>query len=182
MFLNRGGSVRSKTPSHRGHRGGHKRASAEASPGLLGFHSGAELDAVSLLSNPNSTHPSMQNIAVPSATTTNPRQPQSQQHTSSSGSSNASAVSLPSTGEDRDQLMEMTSASSTFQNQTTASVYNSSRSSNAQVIGKHVNGGNSSNDFLSIEEVAPCQQVINCKSTQQVITNLPIVYSFAEHA
>lgn len=130
--------MRSKTPRGGGGGGGgggsrksSKRQSADISPGLLGFHAhnNADLDAVSMLSTPAS----MVNIAI-SATA---------QHQSSSSSSNASAVSLhQSTSEDRDQLMEMTQA-----------VYGSR---SPRVTGKL--NGNSSN-ILSIDEVAPFQQV-----------------------
>lgn len=132
MFLNRGGSVRSKTPSHRGggsHKGSKRQSADAANPSLLGFRSAADLDAVSLLSNTAS----MVNIAIPATAA---------QHQPSSSSSNASAVSLHhSAGEDRDQLMEMT--------------HYGSRS--PRVTGKVLNG-NSSN-VLSIDEVASFQQV-----------------------
>lgn len=99
MFLNRGGSLRSKTPGGKRKRR-KSQSNSNASPGLLLGLGNIELDAVSMLSNP---------ISCTTTHSAGKAQGQSIGNiiSSSSSSTKSSASSLPLNEEDDDQLMEM---------------------------------------------------------------------------
>lgn len=103
MFLNRGGSLRSKTPGGKRKRRKSRTNSTTSPGGLLGLQH-IDLDAVSLLSNPIScttTHSAATNAPQNGGGAKN-----GSNSSSRSSSSKSSASSLP-LNEDDDQLMEM---------------------------------------------------------------------------